>query len=285
MGHDLHPGRDPQAAIDLLAQGQRFDVAVLDFHMPDLDGAQLAQRLHDLPAGWHLPFVMLTSLDWRPPAGSDLFAATLTKPVRAKHLRAHLETILAPTQSVLAQIETTGGRRAGDQPPALEHPATGPVAEAKSEAVPESVPLRVLVAEDNTTNQQVARLMISRLGHHVDIVSNGIEAVDAVNRAPYDLVLMDLHMPDMDGLEATRRIRAEAPGGRREVPIIAMTASAMAEDHTACLEAGMNDFLSKPVRKANLIDTLTKIRPHRQPSTGDTPATPHEDTRPPATSH
>ena len=132
------------------------------------------------------------------------------------------------------------------------------------------MPLRVLLAEDNTVNQKVAQLILARLGHHVDTVSNGLEAVEALNRAPYDIILMDMHMPEMDGLEATRRIRAQAPPDRRSVPIIAMTASAMAEDRTACLDAGMDAFLSKPVRRPELADTLAQavqVRRSRPPQT------------------
>jgi CheY-like chemotaxis protein len=236
---------DPGAAINVLAGGQVVDVAVLDMHMPDMDGTALAQRLRELPAGRDVPLVMLTSVDWRPPPGDDLFAVNLTKPVRAKLLRGALENILAPVESTLNEVEAIGGRREVDPVPEV------------------SISLKVLLAEDNVVNQQVAQLMLGRLGHRVDTVSNGFEAVEAVNRAVYDIVLMDVHMPEMDGLEASRRIRAEAPPDRRDVPIVALTASAMAEDRDACLEAGMDAVLTKPVRKQELAEVLAQTT-HRR---------------------
>ncbi len=243
----------PAAAIEIVAGGRRVDVAVLDMHMPDLDGASLAQRLRDLPAGRDVPMVMLTSVDWHPPAGDDLFAVSLTKPVRAKLFRSALEKVLAPVESMLNEVESVGGRREADPEPVLE-PQTS---------------LKILLAEDNVVNQQVAQLMLVRLGHRVDIVSDGSEAVEAIGRAAYDVVLMDVHMPGMDGLEATRRIRAQAPAGRRDVPIVALTASAMAEDRDACLEAGMDAVLTKPVRQQELAEILTRSR--RRPPVGPGP--------------
>ena len=236
---------DPGVAVDLVTGGQRVDVAVLDMHMPGMDGTMLAERLRELPAGRDLPMVMLTSVDWRPPPDDDLFAVSLTKPVRAKLLRTALENILAPVASALNEVEAIGGRREVD--PAPTH-------------------LKVLLAEDNVVNQQVAQLMLARLGHRVDTVSNGSEAVQAVRRAAYDVVLMDVHMPEMDGLEASRQIRAQAPPERRDVPIVALTASAMAEDRDACLEAGMDAVLTKPVRKQELAEILAQTGRERSRS-------------------
>jgi len=124
--------------------------------------------------------------------------------------------------------------------------------------------LRVLVAEDNAVNQKVIALMLGRLGHRVDTVANGAEAIEAVERAPYDVVLMDVQMPEIDGLAATRAIRA-MPAHRR-VPIVALTANVFAEDRARCTEAGMTDFLAKPVRREALITLLARIPRLRSPT-------------------
>jgi len=117
--------------------------------------------------------------------------------------------------------------------------------------------LRILVAEDNAVNQKVIALMLGRLGHRVDTVANGAEAIAAVERAPYDVVLMDVQMPEIDGIAATRAIRA-MPAHRR-VPIVALTANVFAEDRVRCTEAGMTDFLAKPVRREALVTLLARI--------------------------
>jgi CheY-like chemotaxis protein len=117
--------------------------------------------------------------------------------------------------------------------------------------------LRILVADDSIPNQQVARAMLERSGHSVDVAANGLEAVEAVRHIPYDLVLMDMHMPEMDGVEATRRIRA-LDGAAAHLPILAMTASTQESDMELCREAGMNDFVAKPVNRAGLLSSIDR---------------------------
>jgi CheY-like chemotaxis protein len=250
---------DGPAALALVGAGQRADVAILDMHMPTMDGVELARRLRILPSAEGVPMVMLTSVDWHPGHGEPLFAATMTKPVRARLLHRHLQNILAPVESALREVESIGGRRDQDARPAAGPPAA----------------LRILLAEDNPVNQQVARLLLGKLGHRVDTVGNGAEAVEAVGRVDYDAVLMDVHMPEMDGLEATRRIRAQAPREGYRLPIVAMTAGAMPEDRVACLDAGMDAFLTKPVRSAELADALGRIR-RRSPDPAPPDPTPSD---------
>ncbi len=230
----------PQEALALVAAGRTFDVAVLDLRMPVMDGAQLAVALRALPAGRDLPAILLTSLPWRPgPTQQDLFTAVLTKPARTAVLHRHLLDVLAPVPSALDAVEGTGGRRDGDAPAGAGTPST----------------LRILLAEDNPTTQRVTQLMLARLGYAVDIVGDGMTAVRAVTRERYDVVLMDMQMPHLDGLEATRRIRDELPSEHQPY-VVAVTANAMMEDRTSCTEAGMDDYLSKPVRSADLLAVL-----------------------------
>jgi PAS domain S-box-containing protein len=238
----------PAVAVDLLTDGLQVDVAILDLHMPDLGGQELAVALRDLPAGRDLPMILLSSVQSRPSATRDrLFTAMLTKPVRAKVLREKLLRSIIPIEATLQSIETAGGRRETDAP------------------LSATELLRVLLAEDNLVNQQVAQLMLAKLGHRVDTVSNGLEAVDAIRRIPYDVVLMDIQMPEMDGLTAAQTIRAGSPA-EQTVPIIAMTASALPEDRAACARAGMNGYLTKPVRLAELADALQAAHSARPPT-------------------
>jgi PAS domain S-box-containing protein len=221
----------PAEGLELIADGHGFDLAVLDMTMPLMDGDELASRLHALPGGETLPLVLLTSVG-RPPTG-DHFAAYLTKPVKTAALRDIVARTLLPEREI--------PRSAGTAPA----------------AAPDTV-LRVLLAEDNAVNQKVCQLMLARLGHRVDTVGNGREALEAVVQQPYDVVLMDIHMPEMDGLDATRRIRTEVPADRQP-HIVAVTASALISDRDACAAAGMDHYLPKPVRMKDLADLLARL--------------------------
>jgi CheY-like chemotaxis protein len=231
---------DATSGLEHALSGQ-FDVAILDLQMPGLDGLGLARAIRG--HGRMLPLILLSSIgdaigdvDSGPSARE--FVARLSKPVRPSALL----TALA------ACIPDTGGR----------DPA-GPVAAAPGPFADPATRLRILLAEDNVINQQVAVKMLQRLGHQTDVVANGAEAVDAVRRQRYDVVFMDVQMPEMDGLEATRHLRAAFPdGGPR---IIAMTANALAEDRDACLAAGMDGYVAKPITLAGLhaaLDTWSR---------------------------
>nr|MBA2389148.1 response regulator [Geodermatophilaceae bacterium] len=226
---------DGYAALDLLRQDARFDLAIIDMQMPLMSGAELARQIRLLPAFARLPLMLLTSLGVRPagPDG-DLFAAYHSKPVRAGVLREMLAELL---------------------PSRAPGPDLPPQPLARGSAPNVAARLRVLLAEDNAVNQEVGRLMLGALGHSVDVVSNGLEAVNALRRTAYDVVLMDIHMPVMDGLAAARAIRADVLE-HAQPRIVALTASMLTEDRRACEQAGMDGYLLKPVTSALLAEAL-----------------------------
>jgi len=221
---------DPATALAWLAAGERFDVAVLDMQMPSMDGVALARAIVGLGTQADLPLVLLTSVGYKD-VPDGLFAATLTKPAKPAMLHAALERALTASETP----ELSGSTR-------TSHFGTGH--------------LRILLAEDNKVNQRVGLLLLERLGYRADVAGNGREVLEAIDRAPYDVILMDVRMPEMDGLEATRRIRSRPDV--RQPRIVAMTASAFAEDREDCLAAGMNDYLAKPVRREELVAALER---------------------------
>jgi signal transduction histidine kinase/CheY-like chemotaxis protein len=227
----------PLEALGWVARGDAFDAAILDFQMPDMDGAQLADELRKHRNANALPLIMLTSLGNRDSA-TEQFAFFLTKPVKPAQLYNALVGVLAKTNPAAAAQREAG----------------------KSEYDAElgkRFPLRILLAEDNVVNQKLAVRILDRLGYRPDVIANGIEAIEALQRSAYDLILMDVQMPEMDGLEATRIIRRDSPP-ERQPQIIAMTANAMQGDREECLAAGMNDYVSKPIQVKDLASALKR---------------------------
>ena len=219
-----------------------FRLAIIDMQMPGMDGEALGRAIKANADHSRTTMVMLTSLGTRGDAKrfEEIgFAAYLTKPVRHQELKNVLSMVLA--------------HRSRTDPIATRHSALDrlvPFAGSKA---------RILLAEDNITNQQVALGILKKLGLHADAVANGAEAVKALEDIPYDLVLMDVQMPVMDGLKATRLIRDPLSGVlNHAVPVIAMTAHAMQGDRETCLAAGMDDYVSKPVAPRVLLERLEK---------------------------
>jgi CheY-like chemotaxis protein/anti-sigma regulatory factor (Ser/Thr protein kinase) len=205
-------------------RGEQFAVAILDMEMPGIDGAEVASRIAGGDGPSRPKVVLLTSSARRGEPASGV-AANLTKPIRE-----------AALYDVVVSVVHGTPRAAATAPP----PA------------PRAEPLAVLVVDDNDVNQRVAAITLQTRGHHVDVVDNGRDAVDAVLSGAYDVVFMDCHMPETDGFTATELIRRAEPS-TRHVPIVAMTASAMAEDVARCMAAGMDDFLAKPAKAEDLI--------------------------------
>ena len=226
----------PRQALQWLEEGEHFDLAILDLQMPDMDGIMLTRAVRKLRDAISLPIVLLTSLGRKEIGADDLnFAAYLTKPLKPSHL-----------------YDALAGLFAGN----VISPKAEPVKAVLDVDLGRKHPLRILLAEDNAVNQKLALRILLQMGYRADVASNGIEAVESIERQKYDVVLMDVQMPEMDGLEATRSIRNL--DHVTQPRIIAMTANALEGDREMCLAAGMEDYISKPIRVNELVEALLK---------------------------
>jgi len=225
----------PSEAVQWIQRGEIYDVAILDMHMPEMDGVELANRIRR--ENEKLPMVLFSSLGRREAGVEDgLFAAYLTKPIKQSQL-----------------FDTLAGLFVGSKPPEEK-----PAAERfkLDPAFSATHPLKILLAEDNAVNQKLALRLLEQMGYRADVASNGLEAVESVARQKYDVILMDVQMPEMDGLEATRQIIAKWSANHPR--IIGLTANALEGDRELCLAAGMADYISKPIRVNELVDALTR---------------------------
>ena len=229
----------PDEALRWIAQDPAFDLAILDMHMPQMDGLELARRIRERAP--KLPLVLFSSLGRKEAGDTEgLFSAYLAKPLRQSQLFDTLVTLVS--HEAAPRTPATTAKPRIDAAMAGRHP------------------LRILLAEDNVVNQKLALRILQQMGYRADLASNGIEAVESVERQAYDVVLMDVQMPEMDGLEASRRITAKWPAGERP-RIVAMTANAMQGDRDMCLAAGMDDYLTKPIRVERLVEALNLVQP------------------------
>ena len=234
-------------ALDWVCQKEAFDMAILDIQMPKMDGLTLAEQIHKQPGYEKLPLIMLTAIGrseiaYQTGAAVD-FAAFLTKPIKQSQLYNVLIDIL-------------------DEQPIQVKPSRATPPQINPQLAQQH-PLRILLVEDNLVNQKVALLLLQRMGYRADVANNGLQALETLRRQSYDVVLMDMQMPEMDGLTATRHICQEWQKDARP-RIIAMTANAMQGDREECLKAGMDDYVSKPIRVEALIQALTKCQPSRE---------------------
>ena len=235
------PGAVVALALAAARAGKGFATAILDHTMPGLDGVELARLMRAQPKLARMRLVLASSSaepELQRKAAAAGIATVLVKPCPPSALFAALAS---PAEALAAAAGMVA-----------------PTADASTDT-PLGAGLRVLVAEDNKVNQVVVKQMLEKFGCRVDAVANGLEAVEAVRLAPYHLVFMDVQMPEMDGLAATGAIRALHMPDRRDVWIIALTANAFAEDALRCLAAGMNDFLAKPIRPADLKSCLERV--------------------------
>jgi len=222
-----------------LRAGLNFQAAVIEEELPDSTGKDLVANMRLQRGAGAAPCVLLCSLKQQAAYGQNLppgFVACLAKPAHYQQLHAILATSLKGGKVTNKLLRSTGRIDTG---------------------FGQRRPLRLLLAEDNIINQKVATRILSQMGYRPDVVHNGVEVLEALERQKYDVILMDIQMPDMDGLEATRRIRKEYTGARRPW-IIAMTANAMDSDRKNCFDAGMDGYLSKPVRIEALEAELTR---------------------------
>ncbi len=230
----------PLEAISSIKNGETFDIAILDYHMPVMNGVELTKEIRKLPAGKNLPVVILTSVGKKDTDGDFNglnLAAFITKPIKQVQLYECLTSILSGKEKVQSSLPRNEVRLDGE--------------------LGRRIPMKILLAEDNVVNQKVAVRILERFGFRADVVANGFEVIEAVKRINYDIIFMDIFMPEMDGYEATKYILDNY--GKEERPkIIAMTANAMQGDKEKCIEAGMDDYIGKPVRVEELQASLQK---------------------------
>ena len=245
-------------AFDWLRTGGQFDLAVVDSQMPGMDGLDLAIEIRKLPGAAMMPLIFLTQLGTRAGTTPDscvTFAHSLTKPVKPAQFYAAIE------RALFSQKKT-----AAPTPPKADR------------SLAERFPLRILLCEDNVINQKVAARILQQIGYQCDLAANGAEGLEALDRRHYDLVFMDMMMPEMDGLTATRAIRerqkdgAAHPNYNSRILIIAMTAHAQLSDRESCLAAGMDDYLAKPIRTADVRGAIERWAPQIHPTTAAQPA-------------
>ena len=236
-GMTAHETEHPREALKLIEKKEHFDLIITDMHMPELDGLMLTREIRKLQDEKALPIILLTSLGRRELGAEELnFSAYLTKPLKPSALYDALAGLFARN---------------------LISPKPEPAKAAMDKEMAKNLPLRILLAEDNQVNQKLAMRILDQMGYRADVASNGIEAVESIERQTYDVILMDVQMPEMDGLDATKNIRKLAEVTQPH--IIAMTANAMEGDREMCIAAGMNDYVSKPIRVNELVEALLKV--------------------------
>jgi CheY-like chemotaxis protein/HPt (histidine-containing phosphotransfer) domain-containing protein len=228
-------------ALEILQREDLLDLAIVDMQMPEMDGVTLAEEIRRQQPFRDLPLILTTSF-----GSQDLdahireFAAILTKPVKPSQL-----------YNSLIDLFTSESRKS------IEPRDEQPEALGFDKEMGERLPLRILLAEDNPINQQLALLTLERLGYQADVAGNGLEVLEAFRLHPYDVILMDVQMPEMDGIEVTQHIRREY-SVETQPRIIALTANAMQDDRDHCLAAGMDDYMSKPFEVQELVAALQK---------------------------
>ncbi len=227
---------NPLEALEAIKRGESYDLGILDMHMPEMDGVTLSNEIRKRNTS--LPLIMLTSLGWRDAGDTVHFSSFLTKPVKQSNLY----------NAIVGALFTQD----------KEMKRAAPVDGQFDSRLAARYPMKILVAEDNVVNQKLAIRIFDRMGYRVDVVANGLEVLESLERQKYDLIFMDVQMPEMDGLEATRKIRQDL-SLIVQPQIVAMTANAMKSDREVCLDSGMNDYLSKPIQIKELQSALERV--------------------------
>jgi CheY-like chemotaxis protein len=225
-------------ALSLLKRDQAFDVVVIDLQLPDMDAMKLVEEIRRLPGAQNLPIVLLTSVRLRAGDNSASLAGIsvfVYKPIRRGQLLDALSRVVDGERQV---------RRA-------------PTVSEVDKALATRMPLRILLADDNPVNLKVGQAYLLKMGYRAEVATNGIEVLQALERQPYDIVFLDVQMPEMDGYEAARQVCQRWTGSERP-RMIAMTGNAMQGDREKCLAAGMDDYVAKPVRPKELESTLIR---------------------------
>lgn len=246
LGMTVKEAASGQLALDILDDHGAFDLALIDHHMAGMDGMAVARAIGRTEDLKRMPLVLLPSVsesDRNSDEVRSMFRKVVPKPI-------HFSQLFDTLCDVLGEVERSKSRKPGQ-----------PLFDAD---MGDRHPLHILLAEDHLVNQKVALKLLKQMGYRADVANNGLEVIEALNRQTYDVVLMDVQMPEMDGLEATRRIRAEIQP-TNQPRIIAMTANAMEGDREKCLDAGMNHYLCKPIRILELKDALIDV-PQLSPS-------------------
>lgn len=238
LPHAYASGQEALAQVQL---GVPFDVTILDMQMPEMDGLMLAEQIRRYRDAQDLPLILLTSLGRREVNTQGVeFAAFLHKPIKPSQLYNALLALFAEQEEEQLQSSRTEG-----------------AATSFDAGLGQRLPLHILLAEDNTVNQKLALRLLERMGYRADVAANGLEVLEALQRQHYDMILMDVQMPEMDGLEASRVIHKNWPAEQRP-RIVAITANAMQGDREECLAAGMHDYLTKPIQFTALQETLER---------------------------
>ena len=237
----------PAEAQEWVRAGEAFDAAILDVHMPEMGGPELAEEIRRCGTTQKTPVILLTSVGSGAGSEAGHVAAFLSKPIKPSLLYNTLLSVFAGRPVFVSAPRESDDVSRFDRDLGARHP------------------LRILVAEDNTANQKLAILILGKMGYRADVAADGLETLEALERQQYDVVLMDVQMPEMDGLQASRRICARWPKDGRP-QLIAVTASAMRGDREECLAAGMDDYISKPISPQALARAL-RVSPRRP--TGD----------------
>jgi signal transduction histidine kinase/CheY-like chemotaxis protein len=233
----------PTEALELLKRGDQFDLAIYDMQMPEKDGVQLAMETREHSQSSQIPIILLSSWDLSDPRirdNHDLFAATVMKPLKISQFRALLKSVIGK-QAAVNKVKQVFHRT--------------------TQKLSAEIPVSIIVAEDNLINQKLIQRMLRSLGYEPTIVGTGLEVLSSLEHAPSDLVFMDVQMPEMDGLETTQKIRQKY-GTNAGPKIVAMTAFALAGDKEKCLQAGMDDYLSKPFVSEQVASMIRKWGGH-----------------------